>query len=184
MICVVKGERWERVTLEMNPQGVADFRTLTQSASHQPAVYVHIEAPTRRVLRVGKAEGGLHRRWTTARNGHLATFEWAMGWSERYQPYAPKFPKYVLFFWRLAGMRTNLWFLTCEKPSVDDKEEDLIAEYGPIWEEFRRVCKAKGVRKGERLGRAVSGRDFTDPALPNLDGLQSRRLWPPCDKGE
>src|SRR2546428_13586516 len=101
--------RWESLPLVMSRQGVADFKTLTQSAPHQPAVYVHVEDPTGRVLRVGKAEGGIHRRWATARNGHLATFEWAMGWSDRYQLYAPKFPRYVLFLSRLAGMRTKHW---------------------------------------------------------------------------
>src|SRR5688572_28062359 len=101
---VVAGQR-ESLPLDMSRQGVADFKALTQSAPDQPAVYVHIEIPMGRVLRVGKAEDGIHRRWTTARNGHLATFEWAMGWSERYQLYAPKFPQYVLFVRRLAGMR-------------------------------------------------------------------------------
>src|SRR5437899_247324 len=111
---------WKSLTMEMSRQGVADFMRLTEydPECKLPAVYVHVETPTGRVLRVGQTKAGIHRRWTTAPNGHLATFEWAMGWSERYRTYAPKFPKYMLFFWRLAGVTTEVWFLTCDKHTV------------------------------------------------------------------
>src|SRR5205809_631701 len=75
--------RWESVPLEMSRGGIANFAMGTRRVSPQPAVYVHVELPTGRVLRVGKAETGVHRRWTASANGHLSTFEWAMGWSDR-----------------------------------------------------------------------------------------------------
>jgi len=107
-----------------------------------------------------------------------------MGWSDRYEGYADEFPEYVLFFRRLVGMQTELWLLTCDKSSVASDEKAVIIEYGPVWEEFKRQCRIHGVRKGEPLGQAVSRRDFTNPALPTLDGLQSKRQWAACDRGD
>ena len=184
MTCAVEGDQWKSLPLEMSRQGVADFKALTQSSPRQPAIYVHVEETTRRVLRIGKAERGIHLRWTTARNGHLATFEWAMGWSDRYRPYAYKFPHYVLFFRLLAGMSTEVWFLTCDKSTVKVEEEQLIAQFYPVWEKFNSLCGMQGVREGEPRGQAVSARDFTDTALPRIERLRSKRLWPSCDSGD
>lgn len=179
MASIIQAGRWEVLPLEMNRQGVAHFSALTKSAPRLPAVYVHVEMPTGRVLRVGHTKVGIHRRWTTSKNGHLATFEWAMGWSDRYGiDNANEFPHYILFFRRLAEMRTRLMFLTRDESFVEDEEDKLIAEYGPVWQEFLRMCNERGVRQGKSRGPAVTRCDFTDPALPKIDGLQSKRLWP------
>jgi hypothetical protein len=169
--------RWESLPLEMSRRGVDHFRALTLSAPRGPAVYVHVETPTKRVLRVGQTGDSIHGRWATSPKGHLSTFEWALDGTGSYRPHAPNFPEYVLFFYRLAGMQTWVWTLTCDRSRVTSKEDEIICEYGPIWEDFLRLCVARGVKRGKPGGQAVSRRDFSDPALPTLDGLKSKKLW-------
>jgi hypothetical protein len=176
-------ERWESLPLEMTRRGIQEFATLTEKAPRGPAVYAHVEVSTRRVLRVGQTGDSIHGRWTTSPKGHLSTIEWAMGWSDRYKAHAPNFPQYVLFFYRLAGVSTRVWYLICEESFVKETEDKVRDEYGPVWETFNRLCGVQGVRKGQPRGEAVSRCDFTDPNLPKLDGIQSQRLWSISNKG-
>ncbi len=177
MTCDVESGRWDSLPLEMSRRGVDNFKRLTEKTPRQPMVYVHVEMPSRRVLRIGKAEHGIYRRWATDPNGHLATFKWATSKSGPYQGYAGKFPHYVLFFRLLDGMATRVWFLTCSKVTINFKEKELDHRYVPVWKTFLRLSREEGVRQGKRRGPAVSCCDFTDPALPTLEGLQSKRLW-------
>ena len=91
MTCDVECGRWESLPLLMSRRGVDAFKRLTEKTLRQPMVYVHVEMQSRGVLRIGKAEKGIHRRWATDPNGHFATFEWA---TTKSGPYGPKLPSF------------------------------------------------------------------------------------------
>jgi hypothetical protein len=106
-----------------------------------------------------------------------------MGWGNRYAPYAFKFPNYVLFFRRLANKRTVVFSLVCDATPASRVERLLIDGLGPVWEQFARSCRTAWVGKsGHVLNEAVCRRDFSDPALPDIDHMQSLYSWPLNDR--
>lgn len=181
---MVEARQWEWLPLEMTEHGIEAFAEKTRLLPRNPGVYVHVEAPTGRVFRIGRTLAGIHQRWTKSDMGHLATFEWAMRLNDRYRPYARKFPQYILFFHRLAGKTTIVWSMSCDGFTVDDIERRLIVAFEPIWEQFSILSGRQGVRQGKPLGQAVSTweYDFRDSNLPTIDSLQSKMPWPLCQQ--
>jgi hypothetical protein len=180
---ILKDETWRAFPLDMTCEGLVRFAAVAKGASKEPTVYVHVETATGRVLRIGKAERGLYARWCQASNGHVATFEWAMGWSNRYKRYAAQFPNYVLFFRRIAHRPTTVWALVCEATPASRVERLLISGLGPVWEPFAKACRAVGIgRSGHALNDAVCSGDFSDPTLPDIDHMQSLHSWPLNDR--
>jgi hypothetical protein len=158
---VLPKENWRSFELEMTPVGFKRLGRELDSWDHsEPQVYVHVctEGPLRnKVLRVGKAEAGINQRWLRATDGHCSTFLWASGDSDRYKCHnAIKYPKYLLFFASLYGLKTEIYVLSCErgdkgKGAARASEEALIAHFSPIWEHFKEYQKL-------------------DPCFPRLSG--------------
>ena len=175
---ILADDSWKSFPLELTPSGLEQFKKLTNSDSRKPIVYVHVEDSTGRVLRIGLARKGIHDRWTQATNGHIATFEWSMAYSETYKGMASYFPQYVLFFYRLANMKTTVWTVTCTELSAKIVEKILISVFKPVWEQFNSLCRAAGVCTGRASASTISDRTYRSSRLPVLDGLQSGRPWP------
>jgi hypothetical protein len=176
---ILTDESWKTIPLELTSSGLGQFKKLTASDSRKPVVYVHVESATQRVLRIGIACKGIHDRWTRATNGHISTFEWSMEYSTTYKGMAWRFPQYVLFFRRLANLRTTVWTVTCcSEQSAKRVEKILTLEFQPVWEKFDSLCKTIGIRKGQPAASTVDDRTFADPGLPDLNLLQSGRTWP------
>ena len=183
---VVEDGPWQSLPFEMTSDGMEEFKRLVATTPRAPMVYVHVECPGRRVLRIGGTNPGIHRRWGTAPDGHVSTFQWA---TTKTGPYgerhgkrreipAVEFPHYVLFFKRLERMTTRVWFLEWAERPLKRKEDALIRKYHPVWEQFFDRCNEQEVRQGLSRGPAVSACDFSDPALPRIDNLLSNLLWP------
>jgi len=173
----------------MTLKGMVEFKRLVAMTPRLSMVYVQVECSSRQVLRIGKTNHGIHRRWGTAPDGHVSTFQWAatktgpygQGHGRQRKVPAKAFPHYVLFFKRLEGKSTCVWFLECADSPVQKKEYELRNKYGPVWEQFFERCNERKVREGQSRGPAVSACDFSDLELPGIDDLRSDLLWPfPC----
>lgn len=174
---VLADPSWKSYELEMTENGITRFKAEAINATKEPVVYVHTEPDTGRVLRVGKSLSGILPRWITKADSHCSTFEWAMGWSERYRSKALSNPNYVLFFRRLFGLKTAVWTVNCCPLSYEAVEDLLINYYLPVWECFRDQCSEVGIRINGPLGNIGLDRQFDLAQLPAIEKLNSRLIW-------
>lgn len=175
---ILDDDSWKAYPLELSPDGVEQFKALTKSDTRKPIVYVHVETGTGRVLRIGYSSEGIYYRWAKNTNGHIATFEWALGLSQTYKGMASRFPQYVLFFHRLARMKTVVWTVVCCEQSAKDVESTLTDAFTPVWEQFNLRCRTAKVRPGQMGAFTIDDRTYGAPELPLLNDLRSSRVWP------
>jgi hypothetical protein len=148
---ILNKDHWQAFDLHMSPHGFDRLSNELNSLDQRtPQVYVHVcdEGVLKsKVLRIGKAESGINRRWIKDTNGHLSTFLWSIGKSEKYTyKNAIRYPVYLLFFASLFGLNTKLYVLTCQsgakgKGAARASEQALIACRPPIWESYRKYDK-------------------------------------------
>lgn len=174
---VLADSTWQAFELEMTKDGFERFAEVTAKAPTTPIVYVHVEQNSGRVLRIGKSLRGIRPRWLTKSDSHHSTFEWAMGWGSRYQKKSRTTANYVLFFWRLFGMKTEVWTIDCCPQSCEAIESLLIAHFEPVWEKFREECKQAGLSVDDPHGQIGINRQFDHPMLPTIDKSDSQLKW-------
>jgi hypothetical protein len=161
---ILNKDHWQTFDLHMTTLGFEGLSDKLNSFNQKsPQVYIHVcnEGPLKnKVLRIGKAERGVYERWINDGNGHLNTFLWAVGKSEKYgHKNAIAYPKYLLFFASLFELKTKLCVLTCQpgnkgKGAARASEKALICQFPPMWESYK---------KYEKFGKnyaVLSGKDL------------------------
>ena len=133
--------------LHMSQEGFVKVSSeLKEMHRRSPQIYVHVGVEgvlKNQVLRIGRAKNGTYNRWMQTGNGHKNTFFWSIGESDRYgQRNAEAYSNYLLFFAALFNQKTKLYVIDVNEEEMSAKEDELIREYNPIWEQYRSLLKS------------------------------------------
>lgn len=148
MNCILSEKPLQVFDLSMSVDGFVSLANEPKISNQKmPQTYIHVcdqGALKNKVLRIGKAESGVYKRWVTAKNGHQNTFFWAIDETKNYygQKNAQNYPNYLLFFALLNGLRTKLYVLSCQhgkdgQYAARSAERALIGHFSPLWEIYK-----------------------------------------------
>ena len=154
--CILSENLWQPFDLSMTADGFESLgNELKELNQKTPQVYVHVcdeGILKNKVLRIGKGESGIYKRWITAKDGHQNTFLWAIDKTKNCygKENALNYPNYLLFFALLNGLRTKLHILSFEngkdgKFAARSAEQALLGHYSPLWELFKIQYKKQTV---------------------------------------
>lgn len=137
---------WDEFDLLMTEDGFSKCDSEMQSLKRQPQVYIHVGNQgklTNKVPRIGVAKSGTYRRFITNNDGHMHTFFWSIGLSQKYtEERALDTSNYMIYFANLYGLKTKLYVLSCESyEKAREAEKAFISGLKPIWEKFKKAHK-------------------------------------------